>query len=166
MEIELISCENVKPYTPTPPDLQTYKLCMLDQLHPPSLVSTVWFYASSKTTSSRDHTKITDEHLKTSLSQTLTRFYPVAGRGSGDNVTILCNDEGVPFYVAKVEGDLKLSDLQDGDPSSLLPCPTGMTVEWGPRSNVAMIQVTHVNWSTIFEITTWLHTLYINVHAN
>ncbi|CAI0455414.1 unnamed protein product [Linum tenue] len=55
------------------------------------------------------------ETLKSSLAQTLTRFYPLAGRLSksgedneaGAIPVINCNDEGVPFSSATVDGDIK-----------------------------------------------------------
>ncbi|RZC91679.1 hypothetical protein C5167_027742 [Papaver somniferum] len=39
--------------------------------------------------------------LKKSLSETLTRFYPIAGRIRG-NILVECNDEGIDYIEAKV----------------------------------------------------------------
>lgn len=47
------------------------------------------------------------QRLKSSLSHTLTRFYPLAGRIHG--VTVDCNDEGVLFTEART--DVPLSDF-------------------------------------------------------
>ena len=42
--------------------------------------------------------------METSLSETLTLFYPLAGRYKKDGNWVNCNDEGVKFFVAKVKG--------------------------------------------------------------
>nr|XP_043639588.1 stemmadenine O-acetyltransferase-like [Erigeron canadensis] len=44
--------------------------------------------------------------LKTSLSKTLTHFYPLAGKLSKNRNTIDCNDQGVQFLVVQVESNL------------------------------------------------------------
>ncbi|XP_038687451.1 (13S,14R)-1,13-dihydroxy-N-methylcanadine 13-O-acetyltransferase AT1-like [Tripterygium wilfordii] len=44
--------------------------------------------------------------LKDSLSKSLTRFYPLAGRINSDSTTIDCNDEGALFRQAKVSCDM------------------------------------------------------------
>ncbi|KAM7271865.1 hypothetical protein ACFE04_031079 [Oxalis oulophora] len=46
--------------------------------------------------------------LKTSLSKTLTRFYPFAGRIDGNDASIECNDEGAIFVEARVHGAIAL----------------------------------------------------------
>ncbi|XP_028804859.1 BAHD acyltransferase At5g47980-like [Neltuma alba] len=57
------------------------------------------------------------ERLKTSLSQTLTHFYPFAGRFK-DNKVIECNDEGVEFRETRVHGFL--SDILKQPDTDLL----------------------------------------------
>ena len=42
--------------------------------------------------------------LETSLSDTLSRFYPLAGRYVKDSEWVDYNDEGVEYFEAKVEG--------------------------------------------------------------
>ena len=44
--------------------------------------------------------------LKTSLSKTLTHFYPLAGRLSENQNIVDCNDQGVQFLVAQVGSNL------------------------------------------------------------
>ncbi|OUZ99374.1 Transferase [Macleaya cordata] len=108
-KVEVISKETIKPSSPTPHHLRNFKLSLLDQLSPPLYVPIILFYAPTA-----DH--IHDHHrryhhvdmLKRSLSNTLTRFYPLAGRFK-DNILIDCNDEGVDYFEAKV--NCKISDF-------------------------------------------------------
>ncbi|XP_059658974.1 stemmadenine O-acetyltransferase-like [Cornus florida] len=99
MKVEITSTETIKPSSPTPQTLQNFKLSLLDQLSPSLYVPLIFFYAPNKDC----EVKIMDRInvLKKSLSETLTRFYPVAGR-TKDNLLIECNDEGVDFLEAKV----------------------------------------------------------------
>ncbi|KAM3377511.1 hypothetical protein P3S68_009924 [Capsicum galapagoense] len=46
------------------------------------------------------------DKLQKSLAQTLTRFYPLAGRFSKDDLSINCSDEGVEYVESKVNADL------------------------------------------------------------
>ncbi|KAL2483252.1 HXXXD-type acyl-transferase family protein [Forsythia ovata] len=61
-------------------------------------------------------------HLKKSLPQALTRFYPLAGR-IVDNLYVDCNDEGVEFFQAKAEVELSeiLSNPIPGELNKFLP---------------------------------------------
>lgn len=103
MEIEtkVISTEIIKPSSPTPKSLQKHQLSFLDQLAPPFSMPVVYFYSSN--------TKIPDsqksDHLKKSLSETLSRFYPLAGRLIG-NLYVDCDDSGAPFCEAEANCDL------------------------------------------------------------
>ncbi|XP_038687279.1 (13S,14R)-1,13-dihydroxy-N-methylcanadine 13-O-acetyltransferase AT1-like [Tripterygium wilfordii] len=105
-EVLTTSPEIIKPSSPTPDRLRSYKLCALDQLVDGTVYSPVWyFYPFSK-----DHMSMSVEGhlvtLKDSLSKSLTRFYPLAGRIDGDSTTIDCNDEGALFRQAKVSCDM------------------------------------------------------------
>ncbi|KAL8459222.1 hypothetical protein ACS0TY_036628 [Phlomoides rotata] len=111
MKSELISSENVRPSSPTPQDLKTYTVSLLDQIIPHIHVPLLLFFPN--TTNTNDlHSFIseTSQQLKTSLSVTLTRYYTFAGRLNHDGRYVDCNDEGVPFVVAKFKGH-KLCDL-------------------------------------------------------
>ncbi|KAL5991090.1 hypothetical protein ACLOJK_011996 [Asimina triloba] len=70
------------------PHLLNFRLTLLDQRFP----------------------RIYTPQLKKSLSETLTRFYPLAGRVAQDGLAIECNDEGVDFLPTSVEGG-RLSDF-------------------------------------------------------
>ncbi|XP_026384460.1 salutaridinol 7-O-acetyltransferase-like [Papaver somniferum] len=98
MKVQIISKEIIKPSTPTPPHLRNFKLSLLDQLLPPFYIPIVIFYpANDGHNNQRSKANI----LKKSLPETLTRFYPIAGR-MGDNISIECNDESVDYIEAKV----------------------------------------------------------------
>ncbi|XP_060210349.1 stemmadenine O-acetyltransferase-like [Lycium barbarum] len=116
MKVKITHKETIKPYSPTPPSKKDYKLSLIDQLTPGPYVPIVLFYDST--------TKFSNDHLKKSLSKTLTYIYPLAGRKI-DEFTIECNDEGVDFLEANVS-NITLSNIVN-DPKietlcQLLPC--------------------------------------------
>lgn len=98
MEVEIISTEYIKPSSPTPQHLKIFKLSLLDQLMPSPYAPLILFYHNPTT-----HFEIPCrlELLKKSLSNTLTRFYPLAGR-INDDLSIECNDEGAYYVEARV----------------------------------------------------------------
>ncbi|GFY97503.1 hypothetical protein Acr_12g0000440 [Actinidia rufa] len=98
MEVKIISEETIRPSSPTPSHLKTFKISLIDQLYPSSYVPVLLFYSPS------DGTRNTGRVLtclKDSLSETLSCFYPLAGRIK-DRVSIDCNDEGITFLVSQV----------------------------------------------------------------
>ncbi|XP_061366178.1 stemmadenine O-acetyltransferase-like [Gastrolobium bilobum] len=106
LEMEVISKEIIKPSSPTPDHLRHYQLSFLDQISPVVYNPLVLFYSSDGTTEF-NRTTISN-HLKKSLSDVLTYFYPLAGRINGKNF-IDCNDDGIPYLQAKVK--CKLVDV-------------------------------------------------------
>ncbi|KAH0767070.1 hypothetical protein KY285_002941 [Solanum tuberosum] len=80
----------LKPSTPTPNHLRTLKLSFFDQLALPVYVPILFYYLPSVDIISCDK-------LQNFLAETLTKFYPLAGRFSEDDdeLSIHCNDEGV-----------------------------------------------------------------------
>lgn len=101
LEVEVVSKEIIKPSSPTPNHLHHYQLSFLDQVSPMVYNPMVLFYSSNDTSQFNNTTTISN-HLKKSLSDILTYFYPLAGRINGRDF-IDCNDEGIPFIEAKVE---------------------------------------------------------------
>ncbi|XP_031098654.1 stemmadenine O-acetyltransferase-like [Ipomoea triloba] len=93
--------ERIRPSSPTPQNLRTYKLSLLDQLINCLYVPLLSFYNNSP----GDHDL---DQLKKSLSRALSYIYPFAGRLK-DGKTIDCNDEGADFVVARVEN--KMSEV-------------------------------------------------------
>ncbi|CAN0918193.1 BAHD acyltransferase At5g47980, partial [Linum grandiflorum] len=108
MKVEPISSSFIKPSTPTPTHLQTFNLSLLDQLSPVAYGSLVLFYNSKPSS-----------NLKSSLSQTLNHFYPLAGRIKDESgSSIDCNDKGVIFTEAQASCFLS-QFLQQPDPHLL-----------------------------------------------
>ncbi|KAK4423915.1 Stemmadenine O-acetyltransferase [Sesamum alatum] len=95
LEIEVISQETIKPSSPTPESLRKYQLSFLDQTAPPIFMPLVYFYQADAKFSNPGKSN----HLKKSLSQVLSRFYPLAGR-LVDDLYVDCNDEGAPYVEA------------------------------------------------------------------
>ncbi|KAI3504557.1 hypothetical protein L1887_26124 [Cichorium endivia] len=104
MKVTLLSTELIIPSSATPSDLRTYKLSYIDQQIHPHHIPFILYYSYHESTTITQSTMTTK--LKTSLSKTLTRFYPLAGRLTNNQNAIDCTDQGVQFSVARVECDL------------------------------------------------------------
>ncbi|PON77159.1 Transferase [Parasponia andersonii] len=104
VKVDILSRELVKPSSPTPTHLKHYKLCLLDQFFPEIHCGILFFYSSPpdcKKNDDKNYCRI----LKDSLSETLTDFYPIAGRFK-DTSTIDCNDDGACVVEAKLDSNL------------------------------------------------------------
>ncbi|KAL8114550.1 acetyl-CoA-benzylalcohol acetyltransferase-like [Apium graveolens] len=99
MEGNIMSSRLVKPSVPTPDHLRTCKLSIFDQLAPPAHVPLVFFYDNFPVEGKL-------KQLVNSLSETLTRFYPLAGRFVKDGFHIDCNDDGALYVEAENHTDL------------------------------------------------------------
>ncbi|ESR40409.1 HXXXD-type acyl-transferase family protein [Citrus sinensis] len=109
MDVEIISKEFIKPSSPTPLHLKTYKLSLLDQLHDHCYPPVSLYYPLKQDTelsiSSTDIDQIVSKRLqllKQSLSETLSSFYPLAGKMK-DKLSVDCNDEGIYFAEARAK---------------------------------------------------------------
>ena len=122
LEVEVISKEIVKPSSPTPQHLRHYQLSFLDQISPMVYNPNVLFYSFDDITQFKFNTATISNHLKNSLSDILTHFYPLAGRINGKSF-IDCNDEGVPYLEAKVKGTLAevINNPVPGELNHLVP---------------------------------------------
>ncbi|KAL9235200.1 hypothetical protein vseg_009985 [Gypsophila vaccaria] len=100
LEVKVISSEIIKASTPTPSHLQKLTLSFLDHKYGPHLSPVLLFYPTPQPSLPFDIAL-----LKTCLSQTLSRFYPLAGQYDSWG-SLLCNDHGVPFYEARVGCDI------------------------------------------------------------
>ncbi|KAI9107953.1 hypothetical protein K1719_020826 [Acacia pycnantha] len=120
-DVEIISKEFVKPSSPTPQHLRHYHLSFLDQLSPQ--VNNSWVYFFSVHQNSKPF-NITDasNHLKKSLSQVLSNFYPLAGRLTNTNF-VDCNDDGVPYIETRVRCRLRhiIDNPSPADVGKFLP---------------------------------------------
>ncbi|KAI3739869.1 hypothetical protein L2E82_30281 [Cichorium intybus] len=146
----IVSRNIIKPSSPTPSHLKTYNLSLLDQLAVNGYMPVVAFYPSSSIYHS-SHEKTLE--LKNSLSHTLSRYYPYAGRLAKVFPTYVdCNDNGVEFTEASNESSLsdflQHSDHEDLDqlfPDDLIwfkPNRKGHNEE--NKSNIPLsVQVNH-----------------------
>ncbi|XP_016581959.2 acetyl-CoA-benzylalcohol acetyltransferase-like [Capsicum annuum] len=101
LDIQIQKKKMIKPSTPTLNHLRTLKLSYFDQGAPRMYVPILFHYLPSSV-------GITErcDKLQKSLAEMLTMFYPLAGRFSEDEFSILCNDEGVEYVETKVNTDL------------------------------------------------------------
>ncbi|KAI3858475.1 hypothetical protein MKW92_015569 [Papaver armeniacum] len=116
--VEVISKEIIKPATPTPYQLRNFNISLFDQYMPPNYTPVILFYTADSTGASKFHDDL--GLLKSSLSETLVHFYPMAGRLK-DNMVVDCNDRGIDFYEVKIKD--KMCDFMmkpDEFPLSLL----------------------------------------------
>ncbi|XP_016647014.1 PREDICTED: salutaridinol 7-O-acetyltransferase-like [Prunus mume] len=101
MEVEIISKEKIKPSCPTPSHLRIFKLSLLDQLIPAPYAPVILFYHPPINENDDDNINSRLHLLKTSLAETLTGFYPLAGEIK-DDLSIDCNDQGAHYVEARV----------------------------------------------------------------
>ena len=109
MEVQITRTKLIKPSAPTPPNLRILKLSPVDQIQY-SIKPAALLYYSADGSAGAEEVERRINRLETSLSETLTRFYPLVGRYIEDGNWIDCNDEGVEYFVAKVKG-CRLSEV-------------------------------------------------------
>ncbi|CAI9118867.1 OLC1v1020494C1 [Oldenlandia corymbosa var. corymbosa] len=110
-KMAIISRELIKPSSPTPDEKKVHKLSMLDQFLTSYSYTPLFFYANNEqlpvdsNTNPLDNPSKTTLHLEESLSECLTRFYPLARKLNPDDEyqSIDCDDCGVLFVEAKVD---------------------------------------------------------------
>ncbi|XP_068667424.1 stemmadenine O-acetyltransferase-like [Aristolochia californica] len=121
--VQITSAETIQPSTSTPEHLRTLKLSMLD-MHTPALYLPLILYYSSNSIGDNAHNASKTDQLKSSLSEALTRFFPLAGRMK-DESSVDCHDQGVDFFEAEVSSQLSeylsLPNIEEFL-SQLLPC--------------------------------------------
>ncbi|KAI3698994.1 hypothetical protein L2E82_42958 [Cichorium intybus] len=134
----IISRELVKPSSPTPSHLKTHHLSLLDQFAAHIHMPIVFFFPNYN----NEQTNI----LKKSLSESLTQYYPFAGRFLGPHVNhINCNDEGVQFLEASIDSrfqDFILEKEKEEIVDQLIPSGLGCSVDV-TSSNLVEVQVNH-----------------------
>ncbi|XP_015887426.1 stemmadenine O-acetyltransferase [Ziziphus jujuba] len=106
MKVEIIHKETLKPSSSTPYNLKNFKLCLIDQLAPTMYIPLILFYPHVN--NGVDEVEKKTQLLKTTLSETLTLFYPLAGRIKTHD-SIVCNNEGVEFF--KAQANFPLSKI-------------------------------------------------------
>jgi shikimate O-hydroxycinnamoyltransferase len=139
MQVRIISRETIKPSSPTPSHLKTLKFSLFDQIAPKSYIPAILFYSTND--GLLKHAQISSQ-LKKSLSEALTRFYPLSGREK-DQFSIQCNDEGASYSEALV--DYNMSDFLDPPKmdllNQLLPCQPWVTCQDRASAVCLAIQV-------------------------
>ncbi|XVF67254.1 hypothetical protein PTKIN_Ptkin10aG0105900 [Pterospermum kingtungense] len=125
MEVHIQTRKLIKPSTPTPNHLRDLKLSWFDQITPATYGSFVFFFPADRciSTSNKDERL---EKLENSLSEVLTRFYPLAGRFDLDRNAIDCSDQGAEYLEARVNANLNQFILDELDPkllNHLVPFP-------------------------------------------
>ncbi|KAF3672155.1 putative salutaridinol 7-O-acetyltransferase-like [Capsicum annuum] len=105
-DIQIQLRKMVKPSTRTPNHLRSLKLSLFDQVAPHVFVPILFHYLPNSECNMEGIAHQRCDKLQKSLAQTLTRFYPLAGRFSKDDLSINCSDEGVEYVESKVNGDL------------------------------------------------------------
>nr|GMC53303.1 vinorine synthase-like [Ipomoea batatas] len=122
MKLSIVSKELIKPSIPTPPENQGYNLSFLDEPTPHFYIPLVLYYHN------HTHTNQSEilSRLKSSLSKTLTKFYPLAGRNKGQTL-VNCSDEGVCFVVARGEGMIEemIGSAEGKESEKLVPYGKG-----------------------------------------
>uniref|UniRef100_A0A803PH92 Transferase n=1 Tax=Cannabis sativa TaxID=3483 RepID=A0A803PH92_CANSA len=122
-KVEIISEEIIRPSSSTPAHLKTYLLSSIDQFSQAVYGRVVFFYTQNIDDHNASNNNITEpysssnkksQQLKNSLSKTLSRFYPFAGR-IDNNTSVDCTDDGAPYVEAKFNGLLStfLDDQRD-----------------------------------------------------
>ncbi|MED6220023.1 hypothetical protein PIB30_041101 [Stylosanthes scabra] len=115
MEMELICKESMKPSSATPPHLKTYPLSFVDVITPPQYMPMLYFYNTIQIENQESKLAL----LKESLQETLSAYYPIAGRFKG-RLSVDCNDEGAPLLITKLKCHLS-NFLKNPITPNLLP---------------------------------------------
>ncbi|KAL9170169.1 hypothetical protein ABFS82_04G126700 [Erythranthe guttata] len=98
MKIEILSKELVKPSSPTPTKLREFKLSFIDERIPHSYIPLILYYFGDNYNININNIRV----IKSSLSDALVRFYPLAGRMKGQAL-LDCNDQGVLYIEANAD---------------------------------------------------------------
>lgn len=144
-QLHTIICrETIKPSSSTPSHLKTYNLSSLDQLAVHEYAPLILFYPKNANCRLSAHDKISE--MKKSLSHSLTRYYPFAGRlHTPTSPYVDCTDEGVVFVEAQNDSQLKtLQHISEQDQSLDHLFADGLVWDSSPRStNILGVQVNH-----------------------
>ncbi|XP_062110567.1 BAHD acyltransferase BIA1-like [Humulus lupulus] len=146
MKVEIVRRENIKPSSPTPPHLKSFKLSLLDQRAPPVYTTLVLFY---KTTNlDEDDDIITScNYLKKSLSEALTTYAPLAGKIDENNPNFVeCTDDRAVFVEAKFNAILS-TFLEENPKEELLELllPANTRSPEAATSPLLLVQATFFN---------------------
>nr|GMD97704.1 acylsugar acyltransferase 3-like [Ipomoea batatas]GMD97705.1 acylsugar acyltransferase 3-like [Ipomoea batatas] len=101
----------VKPSSPTPISLRTHSLSYIDQALSHMYIPFAFFFPKPQ---QQTLTNNISQAIQTSLSKTLTAYYPYAGF-LRDNASVDCNDTGVEFIDARIHCPMSdvLNDVEN-----------------------------------------------------
>ncbi|KAF5803724.1 putative deacetylvindoline O-acetyltransferase [Helianthus annuus] len=140
----IISREIIKPSSPTPSHLQTYNLSRIDQGIPHIYIPLILFYPNKEDCSLTADDKA--RKMKKSLSQSLTRYYPFAGRLHTPTAPYIdCSNEGVVFVEAKHDCQLdKFQHMSVEDHTTCQLFADDMVWQNSPHSTMLVgVQLNH-----------------------
>lgn len=107
MEVQILSKKLIKPSIISIPNHPKHmKVSFIDQHAPPVYMPFIFYYPANDNNNNKPQNIVTINLLQKSLSEILTLYYPLAGRYDSENALVNCNDEGVEFIEAKVDGQL------------------------------------------------------------
>ncbi|XP_047947269.1 pelargonidin 3-O-(6-caffeoylglucoside) 5-O-(6-O-malonylglucoside) 4'''-malonyltransferase-like [Salvia hispanica] len=136
MKVKVVSKRLVKPRTPTPQNLKTYKISFMDELNPTMHVVGMFYYKSPASAAANL------DHLQDTLSSILPAFYPFAGRYMKQHRVVDCSDQGALLIEANV--DLQLLEVMNLDAveelNDILPCEIGEADE--ETDPILLVQLT------------------------
>ncbi|EYU37080.1 hypothetical protein MIMGU_mgv1a019422mg [Erythranthe guttata] len=124
--VQVISREMIKPSRKTPHHLKNMRLSYLDQSTPAIYFPILFFYRAdeSKGLTTSNHVRIS-QRMKRSICDTLTSFYPLAGRIQ-DNFVVNCNNAGVVFVHARsgarIVDVVHESNMEEKHLKQYIPC--------------------------------------------
>ncbi|KAH7866411.1 hypothetical protein Vadar_020140 [Vaccinium darrowii] len=117
VKMKSISKESIKPSLRTPDHLRTFRLSLIDQFISPLVYMPVILYYSHDECNGNIKQAEIAALLKRSLSDTLSLYYPFAGRMMGES-SINCDDQGIDFLEARV--DASLSEIMESSKVEVL----------------------------------------------
>ncbi|XP_038683070.1 stemmadenine O-acetyltransferase-like [Tripterygium wilfordii] len=104
MEVKIVSRECIKPSSPSPYHPKTHEMSLLDQFIAPGYFHVLLYYPmNQETVLNLDFISSRSQLLKQSLSDAINLYYPLAGKIKED-LSISCNDDGVSYMVAEING--------------------------------------------------------------
>ncbi|KAK4354738.1 hypothetical protein RND71_026932 [Anisodus tanguticus] len=163
IQIEILNEKLIKPSLPTPKNLNSYKLSFFDQIVPNFAVPLLYFYPPVPPENSNlQSDESVHKQLQNSLSEILTKFYPLAGRLSEDGTCIECQDQGVIYLEAKVNCQLNEfldKAYKDTDLVKLFVPPIRIRLAELPNRPMMAIQATMFEHGGLALAVQMVHTL-------
>ncbi|KAL5854998.1 hypothetical protein ACOSQ3_004831 [Xanthoceras sorbifolium] len=107
MDVHITCKKLIKPSVPTPIHLQNMRISFIDQHIYPTTVPVIFYYpAANRNHHHPSETVERQNRLEKSLSEILSLYYPLAGRYIKEKLIVNCNDEGIDYVEALVDGQL------------------------------------------------------------